>query len=99
MRAAKKNKFNRWKLSRQQISREIIDQQFYLKQSISNVKKRAPGQIQAEDLCRSRHILYLQAKLAVNALKFDSLCTKIQVILINKLLIRKKSIIQFDNAC
>ena len=61
-----------WQLSRQQISWQIIGRKFHLKQNSSRLKKKTgPGQNRNQDLHRPRVILYLQAKLAGNAKKFE----------------------------
>ena len=61
-----------WQLSRQQISRQKIGQQFYLKQNISCLKKKTgPGQLQTQDLRAPRHNSYLYAKLVENAKKLE----------------------------
>ena len=60
-----------WQLSREQISRQIIGRQLYLQQNISRLKKKGPGQIRNQDLCRPRNIRYFQVKLTGNAYKFE----------------------------
>ena len=43
-----------------------------MKQNISRLKKKTgPSQIRTQDLCRPRHIRYLQAKTAGNAKKIE----------------------------
>ena len=48
---AKNNDLKKLQLSRQQISRQIIGQHFYLKQNVS-LLKTGPGEIRNQDLCR-----------------------------------------------